>query len=707
MNALFAPCLALIGFWEMVIIFAVLLVMLAVAGVVIFLLVKFASRKSEASQAAPVTSPAPGSHCPRCGAALTANAPQGLCPRCVFEVGMGTQVADEPLGEKTKAPTPEALAAQFPQFEILELLGQGGMGAVYKARQKDLDRVVALKVLPAEAGRDPAFAERFTREARALAKLSHPNIVGVHEFGQSGGFYFFAMEFVDGANLRQTLRAQKLSPREAMAIVPQICEALQYAHDQGIVHRDIKPENVLLDKQGRVKIADFGLARLLGKDPFGARLTRSAEVMGTPQYMAPEQLEKPLEVDHRADIYSLGVVFYEMLTGELPLGRFAPPSRKVQVDVRLDDVVLRALEKEPELRYQQASQFKTQVETISAGGTSQPVAAKTDPRAIGKNLTLAGAIALAVFVLTVIATCVIALGRTKTYVSTAKVMVHDQGAVKARGDLYFLQTQLEILQSEVILGQVASNLNLAQRWGTEAGQLETDQQRVLLMLRQRIKVRLPPGTTILSVECSSDSPREAEEIADQVVGVFYQWAGPTRAAILQRATPPLARPANVKSIFVMLLLVASILALVSGAVAFAIVTKRSLGERSLAAQQRSKNSGVVWVLSAVAVAVGIALVALATGAASLVFYLSAQARQRAEAVRDAEMQRQAAIVQQVQEAESMGTRESLQRQLRAALRNYAETHPVVVNLRAQLEALDAAATNASGSTTNLVPSPAR
>jgi hypothetical protein len=157
----------------------------------------------------------------------------------------------------------------------------------------------------------------------------------------------------------------------------------------------------------------------------------------------------------------------------------------------------------------------------------------------------------------------------------------------------------------------------------------------------------------------------------------------------------------------MLLLVASILALVSGAVAFAIVTKRSLGERSLAAQQRSKNSGVVWVLSAVAVAVGIALVALATGAASLVFYLSAQARQRAEAVRDAEMQRQAAIVQQVQEAESMGTRESLQRQLRAALRNYAETHPVVVNLRAQLEALDAAATNASGSTTNLVPSPAR
>src|SRR6185436_16507966 len=130
-------------------------------------------------------------------------------------------------------------------------------------------------------------------------------------------------------------------------------------------HRDIKPENVLVDKQGRVKIADFGLAKLLGKDPLGARLTRSAEVMGTPHYMAPEQMEKPLEVDHRADIYSLGVVFYEMLTGQLPHGRFALPSQRVQIDVRLDEVVLRTLEREPERRYQHASDVKTDVETIA------------------------------------------------------------------------------------------------------------------------------------------------------------------------------------------------------------------------------------------------------------------------------------------------------------------------------------------------------
>jgi len=184
------------------------------------------------------------------------------------------------------------------------------------------------------------------------------------------------MEYVDGPNLRQLERAAKLTPREALQIVPQICEALQYAHDEGIVHRDIKPENVLLDKKGRVKIADFGLAKILGREPQDFHLTGAGQVMGTPNYMAPEQVEHPQSVDHRADIYSLGVVFYEMLTGELPLGKFAPPSRKVQVDVRLDDVVLRALEKEPERRYQTASQVKSAVETLSAqpGQTAPPVA---------------------------------------------------------------------------------------------------------------------------------------------------------------------------------------------------------------------------------------------------------------------------------------------------------------------------------------------
>ena len=251
------------------------------------------------------------------------------------------------------------------------------MGAVYRARQKTLDRIVALKVLPPEVGRDPAFAERFTREARALARLTHPNIVMVFDFGETNGYFYFLMEYVDGVNLRQSLQAHRLSPEQALAIVPQICEALQYAHDEGIVHRDIKPENVLLDKRGHVKIADFGLAKLLGRPGGTLNLTGTGQVMGTPHYMAPEQLEKPLEVDHRADIYSLGVVFYELLTGELPLGRFAPPSRKSNVSADLDQVVLKTLEKEPNQRYQQASEVKTAVQTA---GSSPPAVGRSDAR---------------------------------------------------------------------------------------------------------------------------------------------------------------------------------------------------------------------------------------------------------------------------------------------------------------------------------------
>jgi serine/threonine protein kinase len=238
---------------------------------------------------------------------------------------------------------------------------------------------VALKILPVEANEDPAFGERFQREARALAQLSHPNIVGVHDYGQTGGFAYLVMEFVDGANLRQLQRAGHLSPREAMAIVPQICEALQFAHDHGIVHRDIKPENILIDTQGRVKIADFGLAKMMRLEAGAPDLTLTRHAIGTPQYMAPEQIEKPETVDHRADIYSLGVVFYEMLTGELPIGRFAAPSGKVQIDVRLDEVVLKALEKEPALRYQQASAFKTEVETVAGGTAPLPAPSPAAP----------------------------------------------------------------------------------------------------------------------------------------------------------------------------------------------------------------------------------------------------------------------------------------------------------------------------------------
>lgn len=263
--------------------------------------------------------------------------------------------------------TIEDVARLFPQFEIIEVLGRGGMGLVYKARQPQLDRFVALKILAPELSGDPAFAERFLREAKALAQLSHPNIVSIFDFGKTGECFYLVMEYVDGMSLWELEQRKKsLSPEEAFAIVPRICEALQYAHDEGVVHRDIKPGNILIDKKGRVKIADFGLAKMAGKteDPFS--LTQTSIAIGTPHYMAPEQMERPMEVDHRADIYSLGVVFYEMLTGQLPLGHFPPPSERVQIDVRLDEVVLRALAREPEQRYQKVSEIKESVEMISS-----------------------------------------------------------------------------------------------------------------------------------------------------------------------------------------------------------------------------------------------------------------------------------------------------------------------------------------------------
>ena len=225
---------------------------------------------------------------------------------------------------------------------------------------------MALKILPEEFGHDVKFALRFTREARTLARLNHPNIVAVYEFGNVDDVYYFLMEFVDGSTLRDVVQAGQLEPQHALTIVPLLCDALQYAHDQGIIHRDIKPENILMAKDGSVKIADFGLSRIVGNGNQATALTQTHQILGTPRYMAPEQFEGSHSVDHRADIYSLGVVFYEMLTGELPLGRFKAPSQKVQIDVRLDDVVLRTLEKEPQRRYQAASQIKSDLQSISS-----------------------------------------------------------------------------------------------------------------------------------------------------------------------------------------------------------------------------------------------------------------------------------------------------------------------------------------------------
>lgn len=328
--------------------------------------------------------------CPQCQTPLPADAPLGLCPECLLKTAPASSPSSGQTQDSSAAPAPgrrapsplsiSEVARRFPHLEILEFLGQGGMGMVYKARQPKLDRWVALKILSPEVAQQPAFTERFGREARALAKLSHPGIVAIYDFGNVGEDYFLVMEYVDGTTLRELIKARELRPAEALALVVQICEALQSAHDQGVVHRDIKPGNILVDRKGRVKIADFGLAKLLDPEADAVALTAEHHVMGTPHYMAPEQMTHPLQVDHRADIYSLGVVFYEMLTGSLPVGRFEPPSQKVQMDVRLDEVVLRTLEQAPARRYQHARDVGTDVQALRPGAAPAPAAgAATTP----------------------------------------------------------------------------------------------------------------------------------------------------------------------------------------------------------------------------------------------------------------------------------------------------------------------------------------
>ncbi len=314
--------------------------------------------------------------CPKCGATVPPEAPQGLCPQCVFAAAAAPEAAPTATSQ---IPSLERLAVAFPQLQIIELIGRGGMGFVFKARQPHLARFVALKLLPDSLARDPQFAERFNREGRVLARLNHPNIVSIFDFGQAGGFYYLMMEYVDGVNLRQAMQAGRFSPAEALTIVPKICEALQFAHEEGILHRDIKPENILLDAKGRVKIADFGIAKLVGEEHSDVSLTATGAALGTMHYMAPEQIEKPATVDHRADIYSLGVVFYELLTGELPLGRFGPPSAKTPVDSRVDDVVMRTLEREREKRFQSAGEMGTTVEHLTEVGAGARPSATPPP----------------------------------------------------------------------------------------------------------------------------------------------------------------------------------------------------------------------------------------------------------------------------------------------------------------------------------------
>lgn len=258
------------------------------------------------------------------------------------------------------------LGRVLPGYEVLSLIGSGGMGAVYRARQKSLERLVAVKVLSPElAQRAPEFTERFNSEASALAKLSHPSIVHLFDCGRTkDGQLYIAMELVDGKDVAERLGGkQPLPAAEALSIAVTVCEALAHAHQRGVIHRDIKPANVMLDAAGRVKITDFGLARIIQTS--GPKEQKTTSLLGTPRFTAPEAMVPGAEVDARVDIFSVGVMLYQMLTGEVPRGAAPPPSEAVPgLDKRLDAIVAKAMAESPDERYPDANRLREALEAL-------------------------------------------------------------------------------------------------------------------------------------------------------------------------------------------------------------------------------------------------------------------------------------------------------------------------------------------------------
>ncbi len=427
-------------------------------------------------------------HCSRCGdpfpEGLEARDYEGICPHCLATLAVEeddgivpSNAPEDPFAQAKKDPPPLKRGATFRGMEVLEVVGQGGMGVVYKARQIELDRVVALKILsPRLASADPEFPRRFAREAQALATLDHPNIVRVHEMGREADLCYLVMEHVDGVNLRELLVQKKLAPEQALRIVPQLCDALEYAHSKGVIHRDIKPENILLSRSGTAKIADFGLAKIVRDEAVPSTLTQTNVVMGTADYMAPEQRDCMKGADHRSDIYSLGVVFYELLTGELPVGRFAPPSQRLRVDARIDDIVLKAIERDPEHRYQRASHMGRDVGQVMALGPATPADCPIVDLETGKQVGCSAGRRLAV--------------RTVACPLRVKGWDKEEFAFRIEGDFQFdAEASTPLLQSQV---ETRSVTVYCPR-GADLDLVAAEGAAQVADVRGNLSVRLPEG----------------------------------------------------------------------------------------------------------------------------------------------------------------------------------------------------------------------
>ena len=324
-------------------------------------------------------------HLPTCAMPDDSSVPQPTPPNYQRTTG-GDHLRWQP-------PTPQHLQEMLPAYEVLSIIGQGGMGAVYKGRQKSLDRIIAIKILPPEAGAgDMQFIERFRNEARTMAKMNHPAIVHVYDFGETcEGQFYIVMEFIDGTDVAKMIQSQgKLPENYALSITAHVCDALGYAHTHGVVHRDIKPANILINMEGQVKVADFGLAK--ATDPKAMGLTQTNMTMGTPDFVSPEALTPGVPLDGRADLYAVGVMLYNMLTGSIPRGAFRMPSITLQTDARFDKIILKAMEMDRENRYQTALDLRRDLDVIlttpaaKSGGQTLPAQQAAQPqKPMGKS----------------------------------------------------------------------------------------------------------------------------------------------------------------------------------------------------------------------------------------------------------------------------------------------------------------------------------
>src|SRR5881394_3128410 len=322
--------------------------------------------------------------CRNCGAKVFSDAPEGLCTGCVLEAAIGGAVAggDDPGRSASSMPatTPDDVAptsqkaaraaemlGELGDYELLEEVGRGGQGVVFRARQKSLNRIVALKVISLGQWASKVHLQRFRLEAEAAARLEHPGIVPIHEVGERDASCYFSMKFVEGGQLDEVARREPIPIRRAVELIAKVARTVHYAHEHGILHRDIKPGNILLDQKGEPHLTDFGLARLVESE---SSVTHTLDVLGTPSYMAPEQaVGNNAAVSSVTDVYGLGAVLYQLLTGHPPFAGGAtyetiklvleteprqPRVLNPKIDRDLSTICLKCLEKDPQRRYSSA-----------------------------------------------------------------------------------------------------------------------------------------------------------------------------------------------------------------------------------------------------------------------------------------------------------------------------------------------------------------